>query len=176
MKRALTIGASVIIIAVLFFAFLPRTDNNITMIYQHFGHLSNDLSMMTPHLSGTDQKGHPYVVTADHAIQDAKHPHRVKLFNMEADITMDKDAWLNATSTTALFDMDTGAMQLAGGIAVYTDTGFELHTSHGTGNVNQGTFYGPDTVTGQGPPAHSAPTQCGSTTARKRYFSTETFI
>ncbi len=151
MKRVLPIGASVIIVTVLVFAFLPRTSNKITMIYQHFNQLTNDLSMQQPRLSGTDVKGHPYTVTAGHAVQDPKHPHRVKLFDMEADITMDNNQWLNATSAIGQFDMDTGALSLAGGIAIFSDSGFEIHTSHGQGNVNLGKFYGPDTVTGQGP-------------------------
>lgn len=151
MKRVLPIGASVIIVAVLVFAFLPRGSDKITMVYQRMGRLANDLSMMQPRLSGTDAKGHPYVVTAGHAVQDPKHPHRVRLFDMEADITMDKNQWLNATAGKGAFDMDSGALELSGGISIYSDSGFELHTSHGRGNVNQGQFYGPDTVTGQGP-------------------------
>jgi lipopolysaccharide export system protein LptC len=151
MKRVLPIGASVIIVAVLVFAFLPRGSEKITMVYQRMGKLANDLSMQQPRLSGTDQQGHPYVVTAGHAVQDPRHPHRVRLYDMEADITMDKNQWLNATAATGAFDMDSGALDLSGGIALFTDSGYELHTSHGHGNVNQGQFYGPNTVTGQGP-------------------------
>ncbi len=151
MKRVLPIAASAIIVTVLVFAFLPRTSNKITMIYQHLGNLTNDLSMQQPRLSGTDVKGHPYTVTAAHAVQDPKHPHRVRLSQMEADITMENNQWLNATAASGQFDMDSGALSLAGGIAIFSDSGFEMHTSHGHGNVNQGQFYGPDTVTGQGP-------------------------
>jgi lipopolysaccharide export system protein LptC len=151
MKRALPIGASFIFAAVLIFAFLPRQTDKVQMFYRSLGRIDNDLTMTAPRLTGTDEKGHPFVVTADHAVQDVRDPHRARLFGVESDVTMDNDRWLNATAARGTFDMDKSSLNLSGGISTFSDTGYELHTSYGHVDLKRGQFEGPATVTGQGP-------------------------
>lgn len=151
MKRALPAAASLIVAAVLIYAFLPRQQDKITMVYQRLGRIENDLAMMKPRLTGTDDQGNPFVVTADHAVQDARDPHRARLVNIEADITLDRRQWVNAMATKGAFDMDAGSLNLTDGISVYSDSGYELHTSRGHIDLQHGVFFGPDTVKGQGP-------------------------
>jgi|SRR5579871_215856 len=151
MKRALPIAASILIAVVLIYAFIPRQQDRVTMVYERLGRIENDLAMMKPKLTGTDEHGNPFVVTADHAVQDARNPHRARLYNVEADITLDKTQWINASATRGAFDMDAGSLNLTDGISVYSDSGYELHTARGHVDLRRGIFTGLDPVSGQGP-------------------------
>jgi lipopolysaccharide export system protein LptC len=106
---------------------------------------------MKPRLSGSDSKGNPYVITADMAVQDAHDPKRASLKNLEADLTLDRENWLNAHAKTGMVDMNTGQLELAGGIDVFTAAGYELHSPTASANLKQSVIHGHETVTGQGP-------------------------
>src|SRR6185312_15726502 len=96
MKRLLSLGAFLIIAAVLAFFFVQRMPRQLQVSYERLGRVENDLAMMKPKLTGADSKGNPYVITADMAVQDAHNPKKASLKNMEADLTLDKQSWLNA--------------------------------------------------------------------------------
>ena len=150
-KRVLSLGAFLIIAAVLAFFFVARSPRKTSVTYETLGHVENDLSMVHPRLTGTDAKGNPFVITADMAVQDAKNPKRATLRDIEADLALDKKNWLNARARTGLVDMDAGRLELAGGIAVYTDSGYELHTQRASMDLKQSVVHGHEEVTGQGP-------------------------
>ncbi len=98
------------------------------MTFERVGEVANDLAMVKPRLSGSDAKGNPFVVTADRAIQQGRNSRRAKLENVDADMTLDKNRWLNATASSGLFDADAKTLMLDGGISVFSDNGYELHT------------------------------------------------
>ena len=97
MKRLLSLGAFLIIAAVLAFFFVQRMPRQLQMSYERLGHIENDLAMVKPRLTGADAKGNPFVITADcrgpgcPQSQDAP-----ACKNLEADLTLDKQNWLNA--------------------------------------------------------------------------------
>src|SRR3954465_13454046 len=95
MKRILALGAFLIIAAVLAFFFVQRMPRQLQVSYERLGRVENDLAMMKPKLTGADSKGNPYVITADMAVQDAHNPKKASLKNMEADMALDKQHWLN---------------------------------------------------------------------------------
>ncbi|MBV9332334.1 MAG: LPS export ABC transporter periplasmic protein LptC [Alphaproteobacteria bacterium] len=151
MKRVLPITAAVVIAAVLIYSLVPRRSDRITMVYQRMGRIENDLAMVQPRLSGTDAKGNPFVITADRAIQDAHNPRRARLVNIQADMTLNGQQWVNASAAKGAFDMDAHTLVLTGGISIFSDSGYELHTSRGNVDLKIGRFVGPANVTGQGP-------------------------
>ena len=151
MKRLLSLGAFLIIAAVLAFFFVQRLPRQLQMSYESLGRVDNDLAMMKPRLTGSDSKGNPYVITADMAVQDAHDPKKASLKNMEADLALDKQRWLNARAKTGMVDMNTGQLELTGGIDVFTDEGYELHSHSASANLRQSMIHGHEPVTGQGP-------------------------
>jgi len=151
MKRLLSLGAFLIIAAVLAFFFVQRMPRQLQMSYERLGRVENDLAMMKPKLTGSDSKGNPYEITADMAVQDAHNPKRASLKNMEADLALGQENWLNARGKTGMVDMDTGQLELTGGIDVFTATGYELHSHSASANLKQSIIHGHETVTGQGP-------------------------
>lgn len=151
MKRTLPIAAGVILAAVLIYSFIPRQSERIQMTWQDMGRIDNDLAMIKPRLTGADNKGEPFVITAESAIQDRHNLHRARLNTVEADISLQQDRWLTATATKGVFDMDAGTLALTNGISVYSDSGYELHTVLGDIDLKRGIIRGPVEVTGQGP-------------------------
>lgn len=153
MKRVLPIAAGVIVMAVVAYSLVPRpTDRGgINFEYGNIGKIDNDLAMVKPRLTGADDRGNPFVITADAAIQDGKSARRARLKNVEADMTFDNTRWLNATAERGFIDADKGKLALDGGIAAYSDSGYELHTSGVDVDLRRGFLAGNHVVKGQGP-------------------------
>lgn len=151
MKRALPAAAFAVIAAVLAFFFVARQPSKFSMTYEKLGAIENDLAMLKPRLTGADGNGNPFVITADAAIQDAKNPKRARLRKIEADLTMDKNGWVNANAANGVVDMKAGSLELAGGIDVFSDAGYALHSQAASVDLNKGVVHGHSEVTGQGP-------------------------
>jgi lipopolysaccharide export system protein LptC len=151
MKRLLSLGAFLTIAAVLAFFFVQRMPRQLQMSYERLGRIENDLTMVKPRLAGADAKGNPFVITADSAVQDAHNPKKASLKNLEADLAADRQNWINARARTGMVDMNSGALELRGGIDVFTATGYELHTASASANLKQSVIHGHEAVTGQGP-------------------------
>jgi len=151
MKRLLSLGAFLIIAAVLAFFFVQRMPRQLQMSYERLGRIENDLTMVKPRLAGADAKGNPFFITAESAVQDAHNAKKASLKNLEADLTLDKQNWVNARSRAGMVDMNTGQLELYGGIDVFTATGYELHSNSASANLKQSIIHGHEPVTGQGP-------------------------
>src|SRR5215471_11099713 len=89
MKRLLSLGAFLIIAAVLAFFFIQRMPRQLQVSYEQLGRIENDLTMVKPRLAGADAKGNPFVITAESAVQDAHNAKKASLKNLEADLTFD---------------------------------------------------------------------------------------
>jgi lipopolysaccharide export system protein LptC len=151
MKRALSAAAFAVIAAVLAYFFVARQPARVTMGYERLGRVENDLAMIKPRLNGQDAKGNPFVITADAAIQDVKNPKRARLIKVEADLSLDRSQWINANAARGQVDMSAGSLELNGGINVFSDQGYELHTESASVDLKKGVVLGHDEVTGHGP-------------------------
>jgi lipopolysaccharide export system protein LptC len=151
MKRVLPVAAFAVISAVVAYFFIARQPARVGMGYERLSRIQNDLAMVKPHLTGQDAKGNPYVITADTAVQDAKNPKRVSLAKVEADLSLDKNGWINANAARGLADMSVGDLELNGGINVFSDQGYELHTASASVDLKMGRVAGHEEVTGHGP-------------------------
>ncbi|MEJ0025076.1 MAG: LPS export ABC transporter periplasmic protein LptC [Rhizomicrobium sp.] len=151
MKRVLPIAAGLLIAAVIAYSLVPRQSERLSLATENWAIINNDLTMTKPRLTGTDRKGNPFVITADAAVQDPADVRRATLRSVQADMTVDKNRWLNATAAKGLIDMDKGALALSGGIAVFSDDGYEIHTERVDVDLKKGLFHGPVAVNGHGP-------------------------
>jgi lipopolysaccharide export system protein LptC len=151
MKRALPAAAFAVIAAVLAFFFIARQPSKVAMSYEKLGWIQNDLAMEKPKLTGADGKGNPFVITADQAIQDARNPKKAKLRKVEADLTLDNNGWINANAANGMVDMKAGSLELGGGIDIFTDAGYTLHSKAASLDLNKWIVHGHNEVTGQGP-------------------------
>lgn len=151
MKRALPIAAGLLIAVIIAFSLIPRQSDKMSIAYKTLETIDNDLTMTKPRLSGADRKGNPFVITADAAVQDKTNIRRATLKNVQADLTLDKGRWLSATAAKGLVDMDKNWLTLTGGIAVFSDDGYELHSASADVDLKKGIFRGSSEVTGHGP-------------------------
>jgi lipopolysaccharide export system protein LptC len=151
MKRALPIAAAAVLAAVVVYSLIPRQAEKITITAKSMGMIDNDLAMIKPRLTGVDDDGNPFVITAEIAIQDPKHLHRGRMKGVEADSNTQNGHWMNVTAVEGNFDMDSGTLKLRKGVALYSDSGDELHTASVDINMKKGLFHGPGVVTGHGP-------------------------
>lgn len=155
-KRGLLVASGLLLALVLAYALQPRQQNgkHIAMIFQRLGIVNNDLAMIKPRLSGADDEGDPYVVTADVAIQDHLNARRASLKNIEGDVTLKGGKWINATAPTGFLDAthpSDQTLSLTGPVAVYSDDGYEIHTVAADVAMGSGLITGNRTVMGQGP-------------------------
>ncbi|HEY1962386.1 MAG TPA: LPS export ABC transporter periplasmic protein LptC [Rhizomicrobium sp.] len=128
MKRVLLVAAAALVLAVLAYTLQPRDASHYQMTFERMGRIANDLTMVKPRLTGTDSDGSPFVVTADTAVQDRHNIHRAQLSNVQADLTAKDGAWYNVNAPNGYLDSDGQKLWLRGKIAMYSDTGYELHT------------------------------------------------
>jgi len=151
MKRALPAAAFAVIAAVLAFFFVARQPSKVSMTYEKLGSIENDLAMIKPRLTGADGNGNPFTITADAAVQDAKNPKRARLRKIEADLTLDNNGWINANAAGGVVDMKAGSLELNGGIDVFSDSGYMLHSKSASLDLNKWIVHGREPVSGQGP-------------------------
>ncbi len=150
MKRLLSFSAFAIIFAVLAFFVVQRAPRDLSLSFGSIGTLENDLAMTNPRLSGSDANGNPFVITAKEAVQDVGNPKRYALKTIEADMNT-PEGWLNARAGEGTVDMTAQTMDLKGGIALFTDNGYELHTSIAAVDLRTNVVRGDQPMTGQGP-------------------------
>jgi lipopolysaccharide export system protein LptC len=150
MKRVLSLSAFAVIFTVLAFFFVARAPRQTQLSYEKMGTLENDLTMVKPRLSGVDAQGNPFVITAAEAVQDAKNPKHATLKTIEADLTT-KQGWLNARAAYGDVNMTANRLMLDGGIDLFTDTGYTLHTARAGVDLKRNVVQGDQEITGQGP-------------------------
>jgi lipopolysaccharide export system protein LptC len=150
-KRALPTAAFAVIAAVLAFFFVARQPAKVSMTYARLDAIKNDLTMIKPHLTGADAKGHPFTITADTAVQDIRNPKRASLKKVEADLTVGSNGWINVNAAKGLVDMLGGSLLLNGGIDVYSDSGYSFHSQAAWVDLKKWIVWGNNPVTGQGP-------------------------
>lgn len=151
MKRVLPITAGLLIAAVIAYSLVPRQSEKLSLATENLTVIKNDLTMTKPRLTGTDRRGNPFVVTADAAVQDPANVRRATLKAVQADMTLQKTRWLSATAAKGLIDLDKGTLALQGGIALFSDDGYEIHTARADVDLKKGLVRGPVEVNGQGP-------------------------
>jgi lipopolysaccharide export system protein LptC len=153
MKRVLPVAAAALVAAVLAYALQPRQERigRVAMTFQRLGIVNDDLAMLKPRLTGTDDEGDPYIVTADEAVQDKGDSKRATLKNVQGDISLKDGTWISTIAPRGLLDAKNRHLTLAGPISLYSDSGYEMHTVSANLDMHNAMIVGNDAVNGQGP-------------------------
>jgi lipopolysaccharide export system protein LptC len=101
--------------------------------------------------TGTDSRGRPFTVTAEAAMQEEGQPGIIKLERPKADITLQGDVWVATTAAEGSFNRNEQVLELGGGVSVFHDAGFEMHSPSATLDLKHGVAEGHGHVEGQGP-------------------------
>ncbi len=153
MKRALPLAAAALLAAVLVYALQPRQENrqHVAMTFERLGIVNDDLAMMKPRLTGSDDEGDPYVVTAEEAVQDRQNSRRATLRTVEGDVTLKDGSWITTLAPAGVLDARSRHLALNGAISVYSDSGYEIHTTAANVDMRSAIITGSHAVNGQGP-------------------------
>ncbi len=154
MKRVLFFAAMAILAIVVAYSVQPRRQDKVALAVKTVL-INNDLTMDKPHLTGLDNQGNPYVVTAEKAVQDARNTRRARLIAVDADLTdKKKGTWTTLTAPTGLLDANAHTLHLNGPIASYSDDGYEMHTMVAEIDLQGGIVRGSRMIVGPGPLGH----------------------
>lgn len=150
MKRILPLGALGLALAVIAYAVQPRDGGQMAMTFERMGTIDNDHAMINPRLTGTDDHGMPFVVTATSAVQLGPVSERVQLENVQADLVMDDGTPVSLFATNGIVDNQTQTMDLFGGIRMSTADGYTAETTSARADLRQGIVRGEAPVTAEG--------------------------
>jgi lipopolysaccharide export system protein LptC len=152
MKIALPLSAIALLALVLFYSGVFSERDRLAIKFREIASFNNDLRMVSPHVSGLDSNGRPYLLTADTATQAKDEPSHITLENLQADLKLSNDGeWISLTATSGVLDSETEKLDLQQKIDVYASNGYEFHGTSGTVNFRKGTFFANQPVEGHGP-------------------------
>lgn len=152
MKVALPLCAAALLVTVLFYSGLFDQRDRLDIRIREIASRNDDLRMVSPRVTGLDQNGQPYLMTADTATQGKDNPNEIALENVQADLKLSNEGdWLSVTSTAGLLNTESQDLALQQKIDVYLSTGYEFHGKSGQINFKDGTFVSKSPVEGHGP-------------------------
>lgn len=152
MRVVFPVVALLLMAVVAFQALFYKADDTLKLSFAESGEIADDLTMVKLEISALFGAGNPFRITADSAHRDRQAPARVVFNKPEADITLsDGAAWLSVAAARGVLDTEAKTVGLVGGINLYSDSGYELHTQNVDVDLKGGKVSGPTPVTGQGP-------------------------
>ena len=149
MKGALPVAAAGLGIAVLAYVLQPRDNNRMALTFERMGKVENDLAMVKPRLTGVDNDGFPFIVTAATAVQDARGSDVVRLEDVNAEITL-KEGNIHVEAARGLVDTRTHQLDVSGGIRVTSDDGYDARTPAAKADLRAGTVRGENGIEATG--------------------------
>lgn len=154
MKGLLPLAAIGVGGAVLFYASQHKDPGAYALTFERMGKLKDDLTMVHPRLTGTDDDGAPFVVTADSATQEDAKKLRVRLQNVRGNITLTDGGSLTLLATEGLLDGDAHTLLVSKGIQLTSVEGYEVRTAAAMMNIKTGIVHSDVHVTVDGPAGH----------------------
>ena len=112
---------------------------------------AGDTGMTRARFVGTDSKDQAFVITAERAVPNAINPERITLEMLQADLTLSSGVWASMLSVTGLYDRVQQSLTLRGGVDLFADNGFALHTASARIDLADGIANGSEPVRAQGP-------------------------
>lgn len=126
MRVALPSLALMTLGVVLIWPGLQSRVGGLTVSFAHVDQVNSELRMLAPRLTGTDKEGRAYTVTANSAIPERNDMSRIKMEQIDGDMTLSDGTWVNVTSPYGVYDKLLRRMELTGPINVHTDRGYEM--------------------------------------------------
>lgn len=149
MKGALPTLAVGLGIAVFAYAIQPREVNQMALTFERMGTVENDLAMVMPRLTGIDDDGLPFVVTAATAVQESRGSDKVRLEDVTAEITL-KEGKLHVEAARGIVDTRQHLLDVSGGIRLTSEDGYDARTPAAKADLRAGTVQGTNGIEATG--------------------------
>jgi len=151
MKVTLPLVAFSLIVLVVAYSMLGRDTQNVKVVYEQRNGGTDDRQLISPRLTGTDGRGQPFTVTAKTATQAPGKTQRMSFNSVMGDITMQDKSWLTLEGTRGLLDTEAKTLDLYDTINIFSDKGYECHTSMARYDFGAGVLKGDQPINCQGP-------------------------
>jgi lipopolysaccharide export system protein LptC len=112
---------------------------------------SDTLTMTNARYFGTDDKGQPFLVTAEGVRQQERADDAVRLVAPKAEINLTDGSYLSTAASYGLYDRKQQKLDLGGQVTVFQGDGNQLTTSAAIVQLKEGTASGREAVSGEGP-------------------------
>jgi len=146
-----TVAIGLIALVMLWPQFL-LSDGRFQIVAQPSNEVGIDrLSMNNPHFRGTDSHDRPFTVTADKAVQDRADDELILLAQPKADMILEDGARVAVQAKQGSYHRDLETLQLAGGVDLVHDQGYEIHTPSAAVDLTTSTAEGKEPVAAKGP-------------------------
>jgi lipopolysaccharide export system protein LptC len=150
MKGALPMAALALAVVVLVYVLQPRETGRMALTFERMGTVEGDLAMVKPRLSGTDDDGLPFLLTAASAVQEQRGSDRVRLEGVVADISLKDGIALHVTASKGVVDTKRHLLDVSGGIHVTSQDGYDARTESAKADLKAGTLHGESRIEAQG--------------------------
>jgi lipopolysaccharide export system protein LptC len=152
MKIALPALAALLLGLVLVWPKLSSMNSGFKLGFANLSPKSVDtLVMNNARYFGIDEANRPFAVTADTATQLPDDRDLVRLANPKADFTSSSGANIVVDAAAGIYHQSTKVLDLSGGVNLYHDSGYEIHTPTATIEMAANAARGFDPVEGHGP-------------------------
>ncbi len=105
--------------------------------------------VVEPRYRGVDDRGRPYTVTADSAVQDG--PERVNLVTPKGDVVLQNGAWLMLQSKKGVYMQHAGQLDLQGDVTLYRQDGTVMTSDTADIDLHQGAAASNEQTHAEGP-------------------------
>jgi lipopolysaccharide export system protein LptC len=152
LKRGLPLAAFAALAAVLLWPQITGIEEGVRVAYRKpsLDVPAGAASVVEPRFQGTDERGRPYTVSAESALQPPGSD-TVALTRPRGDVTLEDGAWVLLEARTGLFRRETRMLDLEGEVALFHDSGYEVRTEAAEIDLRGGTARGDRPVAAQGP-------------------------
>ena len=150
MKGALPMAALALAVLVLVYVLQPREAGRMALTFERLGRVEGDLAMVKPRLSGTDNDGLPFLVSAASAVQEQRGSDRVRLEAVVADISLKDGTALHVSATKGVVDTKRHLLEVSSGIHVTSQDGYDARTESAKADLKTGTLHGESRIEAQG--------------------------
>jgi lipopolysaccharide export system protein LptC len=151
MKITLPLIAAVLVALIVVWPQFRQVREGFRIEIARLNHTLGGQVVSNARFTGADVRGRPFSVTADSANQQDGQPNTVLLEHPKADITMQNGAWVASSAPSGKFLRNEQLLELTGGVNIYHDNGFEMHSPTASLDLKRGTAEGKEPVQGQGP-------------------------
>ncbi|TAN71965.1 MAG: LPS export ABC transporter periplasmic protein LptC [Magnetospirillum sp.] len=109
------------------------------------------LAMQNARYFGLDESNRPFAVTSDLAVQEPGNSDLIHLQAPKADFTSTSGANIVVDAATGIYHQSSKTLDLSGGVNLFHDAGYEIHTPTAVIDLNRNSARGVEPVQGHGP-------------------------
>jgi lipopolysaccharide export system protein LptC len=148
LRRAIPVGAVVVVAAVAFVAFVePFRTLPAGLTVGPVSMNGTKVTMELPKLSGFKKDARPYEVTARWAAQDIKNPTIIELKDIRARIALQERGMATVEAADGIYNTQSEQIRLKDDVKITSDSGYEARLSSATVEFKAGTVTSDDPVT-----------------------------